>query len=1005
MVIDGNAVVHRAFHALRQELTTSRGELTNAVYGFTTIVLKALQTEQPAYWAISFDLAAPTFRHQSFAAYKAHRPSMPEPLAQQFKRVHEVVDAFSIPVYEVEGFEADDVIGTLACQATTAGVETLIVTGDLDAVQLVTPTVTVLTPRRGADDITRYDEAAVHERYGLRPDQIPDYKGLVGDPSDNIPGVRGIGEKTATRLLQQYGTIEGLYEHLDALPEKQRPLLAPFREQALASKRLATIITDVPVTLDLARCRIGAYDRPRVTRLFSELEFRSLIPRLPPAERPAGPAGPRQVQASGTPATAPAAPTPQSGFSPIAPEPSVGLFAGVDLDAGTAPALTAQTRGGDAIALPAPAAEEVEAPPVVAEGALPTHAYVIDSAPGLAGLLRRLRQKGRFAVDVETNALDPIGAELVGLSLATEPGIAYYIPIGHERGTQLARAQVLDGLRPLLEDDSLEKVAHNGKYDVIVLAQHGIQLRGLAFDTMIAAYLLNSAGRGLGLKDLALAHFNVEMTSITDLIGKGKEQITMAATDIYKAAEYAAADADMALRLRAILEEQLKEKALYDLFRDVEVPLVPVLAGMELAGMDLDVEYLRAMSERLQRELDALVLSIYEAVGHPFNINSPKQLAQVLFGELGLPSARRTSTGYSTDAETLEGLRGRHLVVDLILEYRQLAKLKGTYVDGLPQLISHVDGRVHTDFNQTIAATGRLSSSNPNLQNIPIRTEIGRAIRRAFVVKGDDELLLTADYSQIELRILAHLSHDPILLDAFKHDKDIHVRTAALIFGLAEGEITPDMRRLAKTANYAIIYGLSEYGLSRETGIPRKEAAAFLQAYNKTYADLYEYMERTREEVRARGYVTTLLGRRRYVPEVYSATRSVREAAERAAINMPVQGTQADLIKIAMVRLFGRMQAEGLRSAMILQVHDELVFRVPKDELAHMAELARETMEHAMTLDVPIRVDVHAGKNWLDMVPVSDQLSAVSRQQGADLHDHAVAGAQTLAGNVLKADR
>jgi DNA polymerase-1 len=554
---------------------------------------------------------------------------------------------------------------------------------------------------------------------------------------------------------------------------------------------------------------------------------------------------------------------------------------------------------------------------------------------------------------------------------------------------------VLDGLRPLLEDETLEKVAHNGKYDVIVLAQHGIRLRGLAFDTMIAAYLLNPAGRGLGLKDLALAHFNVEMTSITDLIGKGKEQITMAATDIYKAAEYAAADADMALRLRAVLEEQLKEKALYDLFRDVEMPLVPVLASMELAGMDLDVEYLRAMSERLQRELDALVLSIYEAVGHPFNINSPKQLAQVLFGELGLPAARRTSTGYSTDAETLEGLRGRHLVVDLILEYRQLAKLKGTYVDGLPQLISPVDRRVHTDFNQTIAATGRLSSSNPNLQNIPIRTEIGREIRRAFVVKGDDELLLTADYSQIELRILAHLSHDPILLDAFKHDRDVHVRTAALIFGLAEGEITPDMRRLAKTANYAIIYGLSEYGLSRETGIPRKEAAAFLHAYNKTYADLYEYMERTREEVRARGYVTTLLGRRRYVPEVYSATRSVREAAERAAINMPVQGTQADLIKIAMVRLFGRMEAEGLRSEMILQVHDELVFRVSKDELSRMAELACETMEHAMTLDVPIRVDVHVGKNWLDMVPVSEYLATVGRHPGAAAPDgHVLAGAK-----------
>jgi DNA polymerase-1 len=826
----------------------------------------------------------------------------------------------------------------------------------------------------------------------LRPDQIPDYKGLVGDPSDNIPGVRGIGEKTATRLLQQYGTIEGLYERLDALPEKQRTLLAPFREQALASKRLATIITDVPVTLDLARCRIGAYDRPRVTRLFSELEFRSLIPRLPPAERPAGSAS--QVQAGGAPVTAPAAPAPQSGCSPVAPEPSGGLFAEFDLDTGMAPALTAQTRGGDAIVMPAPAVDEVEAPPVVTEGALPTHAYVIDSEPGLAALLRRLRQKGSFAIDVETNALDPIGADMVGLSLATEPGIAYYIPIGHERGTQLARAQVVEGLRPLLEDASLEKVAHNGKYDVIVLAQHGIQLRGLAFDTMIAAYLLNPAGRGLGLKDLALAHFNVEMTSITDLIGKGKEQITMAATDIYKAAEYAAADADMALRLRAVLEEQLKEKALYDLFRDVEMPLVPVLASMELAGMDLDVAYLRAMSARLQRELDALVRSIHEAVGHPFNINSPKQLAQVLFGELGLPTARRTSTGYSTDAETLEALRGRHLVVDLILEYRQLAKLKGTYVDGLPQLISPVDGRVHTDFNQTIAATGRLSSSNPNLQNIPIRTELGREIRRAFVVKGGDELLLTADYSQIELRILAHLSHDPILLDAFKHDRDIHVRTAALIFGLPEGEITPDMRRLAKTANYAIIYGLSEYGLSRETGIPRKEAAAFLQAYNKTYADLYDYMERTREEVRARGYVTTLLARRRYVPEVYSATRSVREAAERAAINMPVQGTQADLIKIAMVRLFGRMQAEGLRSAMILQVHDELVFRVPKDELARMAELACETMEHAMTLDVPIRVDVHVGKNWLDLVPVSEYLATVGRHPATMPDGHLLAGAK-----------
>jgi len=977
MVVDGHAVVHRAFHAVRQELTTSRGELTNAVFGFTAILLKALQTERPDYWAVSFDRSTPTFRHQRYDAYKAHRPPMPDPLRQQFARVREVVATFNIPIYELDGFEADDVIGSLSRQAMARGVRTIIVTGDLDAVQLVTPDVTVLTPRRAADDISLYDEAAVLDRYGLRPEQIPDYKGLVGDTSDNIPGVRGVGEKTATKLLQKYDTIEGIYRRLAELPEKQQALLSPAHEQALESKLLATIVVDAPVTLDLASCHIGAYDRPRVIRLLTELEFRSLIPRLP--EALGAPAG-RDGATSGAPDAAPRPTAPK----PAAPPPLDGLFAGLDLDVPVASTtvsdatVSVQTRGGRAIEVARPAApreaeEELEPPLVLGVARRPdTQTYVIDSETAFEDLLGRLHRRGDFVVDTETDSLDPISAKLVGVSVAAEPGIAYYIPVGHTQGTQLPLERVLEGLRPLFEDPAVGKSAHNAKYDFMVLAQHGVRLQGLAFDSMIAAYLLNPSGRGFGLKDLVATHFDgLEMSPITELIGKGKEQITMAGVDIHRAADYAGADADYTLRLRAILDAQLREKGLYDLFRDVETPLVPVLAGMEIAGMDLDVPYLEAMSVRLQGELERLAADIHEKAGHPFNINSPKQLGTVLFDELGLPVTKRNSSGPSTDAEVLEGLRGKNPVVDGILEYRQLSKLKGTYLDGLPVLISPVDGRVHTDFNQTVAATGRLSSSNPNLQNIPIRTDVGRQIRRAFVVKGADEMLLAADYSQIELRILAHLSHDPILIDSFTHDRDIHVRTAALIYEIPEDEVTPVQRRLAKTVNYAIIYGLSEYGLSRETGIPRKEAGAFLERYMQTFAKLYEYFEKTREEVRAHGYVMTLLGRRRYVPDVYAASKTVRDAAERAAINMPVQGTQADLIKIAMVRLDERMRAESFRARMILQVHDELVFRVPVDEQERLSALVRDTMTHAMTLDVPIRVDVKAGRNWLDTDPIT----------------------------------
>ncbi len=989
MVVDGHAVVHRAFHAVKQDLTTSSGELTNAVFGFAAIVLRAIQDEKPDYCAVCFDPPTPTFRHERYAEYKAQRPPMPDPLRQQFARVRELVDTFNFPVYQVDGYEADDVIGTLARQATARGVDTLIVTGDLDATQLVSSSVSVLTPKRGADDVTLYDEEAVRERYGLRPDQVPDFKGLVGDASDNIPGVRGIGSKTATTLLQEYETVENLFDHLDAVVPRYKKLLEGAREQALESKHLATIVTDAPVTLDLEHARIGMYDRSAVTKLFATLEFRSLLSRLP------GPSGPTPVP--------PVAPPPVAPLPPPPPPALDGLFASLDLappaqGGSSSTGIAVQTRGGRTITAPPPALPLVEdlsaagnnVPGVGAVDDAPgveTAAYVIDSEESFAALLDRLRRRGAFALDLETDALDPITAHIVGISLATEPGIAYYIPVGHDEGVQLPRQEVLDRLRPLLLDPTVQKVAHNGKFDLMVLVKHGVVVEGLTFDTMIAAYLLNPTGRGLGLKDLALTHFNVEMTDITALIGKkGKDQVTMAQVDIHKAARYAAADADLTLRLRDLLEGQLKEKDLDDLFRDVEMPLVPVLGRMEIAGMDIDVDFLHAMSVRLQEQLDALATQIYEMAGHPFNINSPKQLAAVLFDELKLPPSRRTATGYSTDADVLENLRDKNEVVDKILEYRQLSKLRGTYLEGLPVLLSPADGRIHTDFNQTVAATGRLSSSNPNLQNIPIRTDVGRQIRRGFVVAGEDEVMLAADYSQVELRILAHLSHDPILLDSFAHDRDIHVFTAALIYDIPEDQVTSEQRRLAKTVNYAVIYGLSEFGLSRETGIKRSEAGAFLQAYNKTYATLNEYMEKTRREVREKGYVTTLLGRRRYVPEVYSTSYTAREAAERAAINMPVQGTQADLIKIAMVRLDARLRAEGLRAEMILQVHDELVLRVHVDDLERVANVVRETMSNAMTLDVPIRVDVKSGRNWLDttMIAALDDLPLTSDDLVAD---------------------
>jgi DNA polymerase-1 len=818
----------------------------------------------------------------------------------QLGRVKQLVTAFNIPIFELQGYEADDILGALSRQASRKDIDTIIVTGDADTMQLVSPKVKVLypKPKGGFSNTVLYDGAAVSEKYGVKPEQITDLKGLAGDPSDNIPGVAGIGAKTAVKLIQQFGSIEQIYEHIDQVtPPKLQILLKENEAIARQSKELATIVTGTPVTLKLDDCRVSQYDRNKVTEFFRELEFASLLPKLPQP----------------------------------------------------------QTETGVAASL------EVKPP----EGDY----KIVSNTKDLDKLVKRLSEAKSFAFDTETTGLDPMAARLVGLSFAPAQGEAYYIPVGHiglEAIGQLPLEQVIASLKPLMEDRKLAKLAHNGKYDMTVLAEHGITVQNLSFDSMIAAYLLGE--KSLGLKNLAFSRLAIEMTPIAELIGAGAKQIPMSQVEIARAADYASADADMTLRLAEIFEPELKEQGLWRLFAEVEMPLTPVLMRMERNGIALDTDLLKQMSERLGGQLSRLEKDIYDNVGHQFNINSPQQLGNVLFEELKLPTARKTKGGYSTGAAILEELRGVHPVIGFILDYRQLSKIKSTYIDTLPSLINPKTGRVHTSFNQTRTATGRLSSSEPNLQNIPVRGEMGKEVRQAFIAPRGS-YLLSADYSQIDLRALAHLSQDKSLLAAFRHDEDIHRATAAQVFSVDPEKVTPEMRRTAKTVNFGVIYGMSDYGLEQATGLSREEATAFINAYFEKYPGVKQYLESTKEKARKEGYVQTILGRKRAIPEINHANRQLREAAERMAINMPVQGTSADIIKVAMINLDGEMAKRRLKSQMILQVHDELIFEVPQAERTEMKKLVPELMTSAIELSVPLKVDVKTGPNWGDMEP------------------------------------
>ncbi|MFC2066893.1 DNA polymerase I [Chloroflexota bacterium] len=902
VLFDGNALIHRAFHAMPPMTVRKTGEMVSAVYGFALMLLKIVNELKPSHYAIAFDKKGPTFRHQLFEQYKAQRPPTPDELVNQIGRVRELVEAFRVPIFELDDYEADDVLGTLSRQASQQDIDTIIVTGDADIMQLVSPKVKVLYPKPGRSfsDTMLYDEAAVQQKFGVGPEHISDFKGLVGDPSDNIPGVSGIGKKTAVKLIQQFGTVEQIYEHIDEVtPPKLQAMLRQNEAIAGQSKVLATIVTQTSVILDMDDCNLTKYDRNKVAELFRELEFTSLLPRLPKLET-----------------------------------------------------------GEEAAELPS---VEIEASPP--EGDY----HIVATAANLDELLNRLSAAKSVAFDLETTSLISMSAQLVGISLSPAQGEAYYIPVGHVgwgQVEQLPLEQVIERLKTPLEDASLAKLAHNGKYDMTVLAEYGVTVNNLAFDTMVAAYLLGE--KSLGLKALAFGKLAVEMTPITALIGSGAKQSPMSQVDIKQAADYACADADMTLRLAELMDAELHRQGLWQLFSEVEIPLVPVLVAMERNGVALDTDLLRDMSHNLGMQLIKLEAEIYNSVGHQFNINSPRQLGPVLFEELKLPAGRKGKSGYSTEASILEGLRGTHTIIEFILDYRQLTKIKSTYIDALPGLINHKTGRVHTSFNQTRTATGRLSSSEPNLQNIPIRGEMGKQVRQAFIAPPGSRLL-AGDYSQIDLRALAHLSQDPGLLSAFQQDEDIHAATAAQLFGVDVLRITPDMRRLAKTVNFGVIYGMSDYGLVQATELSRQEAAQFIAAYFDKYPGVKQYLEDTKEKARRDGCVQTILGRRRFIPEINSPNRQVREAAERMAINMPVQGTSADIIKVAMVNLQREMDRQRLKSKMLIQVHDELIFEVPEEEIETMRRMVTDVMSAALQLSVPLKVDTKEGINWGEM--------------------------------------
>ena len=891
VLIDGHSIVHRAFFAVPKDFTSDSGESTNAVFGFTNTLLYVISMIKPRYVVVAFDLPGPTFRHKQYAEYKATRPEGDPLLYQQMDRVRQVVDTFSIPIFAVEGYEADDVLGTLSRQAAEQEIPTFIVTGDTDAYQLVDDMVHLLVPRPRSGELAEVGPTEVAARFqGLTPAQVIDYKALVGDTSDNVPGVRGIGAKTAGTLLNKFGSIEGILEHVFELPTRQQKALAEDGEQLAQSRELVTIVRDVDITLDPAESELGNYDQEQVLALFQELSFRSLLDRLP-----------------------------------------------------------------------RPAAAATEQAALFGEAKTDTQAQVLSETGAIEQLCATLRDVGEVAVTPVLDPDPPAWPRLLGLAFAWGNSEAAYVDV--------ADSTALQAVRPVLNDTNVPKVVFDAKTLSLALLSQGIFLAGVVFDCHLAGYLANVTGtRSTALKHVVFDVLGATMESVDDLRDRKK---SLAGADPAALAQTAAHEAEVLMALRAALSKDLDERSVRKLHDELELPLATVIAHMEFAGIAVDVDLLQRLTEEMAGRIGKIEGKIYEDVGHEFKINSPKQLGDILVNELGIPLTKKTKTGFSTDSSILEALTEAHPVIGHVLEYRQLTKLKSTYLDALPTKVNPLTHRIHTSFEQTGAATGRLSSNDPNLQNIPIRTDEGRKIRKAFVAGAPNQVLLAADYSQIDLRVLAHLSQDEELCRAFRNEEDIHTFTASQLFDVAMDGVTAAMRRTAKTVNFGIIYGVTAHGLEQRTDLDFKEAADFIENYFETYAGVREYTEKTKQFAHEHGYVETLLGRRRYLPELQASNYNVRQAAERMAINMPVQGTSADIIKVAMLHVAEQLAATGLPVRMLLQVHDELVFECDAAVVDASTDLVVPLMENAVALDIPVKVDAKAGASWDDMEPLT----------------------------------
>ncbi|MES2464809.1 MAG: DNA polymerase I [Armatimonadota bacterium] len=972
VLIDGNSLLYRGFFAMRA-LTTSAGQPTNAVFSFTMMLLTLLTEQKPDVILCAWDAPTKTFRHEAFKEYKGTRKATPAELVEQGPIAREMVAAFNIPTVEIPGFEADDAIGTLAGKGRELGYEVLIVTGDLDALQLVEPGVRVMTTVKGVTDTVIYDDAAVEKRYGLRPNQLADYRALKGDTSDNIPGVPGVGEKTATQLLQKYENVENLMHHMDEItPAKLQASLVGGTDQMTLSKKLAVIIRDVPLEgIDLPALDAAPHapDWGKVRALFERLEFRTMLKRIPS----------EQAQSEQA----------QSDPFETAPEESPSITArSIDIEAEDYDPF-ADT--GETISAPAATAPE-----------MPTDYRDADTPEALAEMEKAARSAHRIGLRLHTND-GILDSDLLGISIAVGDRTVFYrtvaqkapaadAPVADEKkpassvgampslfdeptpeptavvGALAENVTIPDTLKSLLEDETVAKVTHEAKGDIAVLARCGVSLRGIRFDTELASYLLNAGRRsGFPLNEIASDYAGREITLLDKKERKGMEAEATFAHE----KQQALAEADALLAIQAVQEPRLAADGLLPLLETLELPVAPILAEMELAGLYVDVPVLNRIAREMQGKIEVLEKQIFEAAGTEFSIGSPKQLQEVLFDKLKLPASKKTKTGYSTGADVLEELAAEYPIVSLILSHRELSKLKSTYAEAMPALVRPDTHRLHTSLNQTVAATGRLSSSNPNLQNIPVRTAIGREIRRAFIASPGNTLV-SADYSQIELRLFAHVSKDPELVAAFGSGEDIHKYTASRIYAVPVDEVTSDMRRASKTVNYAVIYGISEFALGRRLGISMKAAKELKTSYFDRFPGVRRYLDETVAFAKQHGYVQTLFGRRRYIPDINSRVYQFRQAAERAAANMPIQGSSADIMKVAMIHTYEMMKKEKFRAKMLLQVHDELLFEAPEDEVQALAGKVYEAMSGAYPLDVTLDVEVKTGKTWADVTPVED---------------------------------